>query len=109
MKTILKCKCGHRIVGRDVLRTDLYVRNIAPNYVWIKYRCSRCKQIGETFIAEDNFDTAILGNDRREFNDNERDKFANLEAIETDELLDFRARLHKTKRVERSTFEASEE
>ena len=109
MKTIVRCRCGHRICYRDILRTDLYGRTIPPNYIWIKYRCSRCKQLGETFVAEESFDMSILQKDKRELTDTERDKFAEAEAITADELLDFRRQLAATDRVELTTFRPSEE
>ncbi len=109
MKTIVRCRCGHRISSRDVLRTDLYGRTIPPNYIWIKYRCSRCKQMGESFVAEESFDMSLLQKDKRELTELERDKFAEAEAISADELLDFRRQLEQTDRVQRGTFERIEE
>lgn len=106
MKTIVRCRCGRRISSRDVLRSDRYPRALAPSLIWIKYRCRRCKLMGESFIAEESFDRALLHEDRRELSDPERDKFADTEAITADELLDFRAELARLETLTMGTFEA---
>ncbi len=107
MKTMLRCRCGHRILRKDVLRADPDVRAFGAHYVWIKYRCSRCKHIGEHFIKEENWDWSILKQDKSEMTDVERDKFAALSPIASANLLDFHRELDVVDRVSEDTFNAS--
>lgn len=92
-KTIVRCRCGHQVLSKEVLRTDLYERR-APGdagreYVYVKYRCRRCKRMGEAFVAESRWDWAMLEAEPNEMNENERDRFLDEEPITQEELLDF--------------------
>jgi len=72
MKTSLKCHCGQRILRRDVMQQGYYVKQLGPSYVYIKYRCSRCKKLGEHFVKQ-----------------TERSQFAKLGSITLDEMREF--------------------
>lgn len=92
-RSIVRCRCGHRVLAKEVLRTDLYERR-APEgsdreYVYVKFRCQRCKRVGEAFVAESRWDWSILEPDRNEMSDTERDQFLDEEPISTEEVLDF--------------------
>jgi hypothetical protein len=96
-KSIVRCRCGHRVLAKEVLRTDLYERR-APEgsdreYVYVKFRCQRCKRVGEAFVAESRWDWSILEPDRNEMSDTERDHFLDEEPISSEEILDFHRRL----------------
>ncbi len=89
MKTSLKCHCGHRILQRDVMRQGYYMRQLGPSYIWIKYRCSHCKKLGEHFIKQEDWENGILSEITSETSDPERKRFSQLGAITLDEMRDF--------------------
>jgi hypothetical protein len=96
-RSIVRCRCGHRVLAKEVLRTDLYERR-APEgsdreYVYVKFRCQRCKRVGEAFVAESRWDWSILEPDRNEMSDTERDQFLDEEPISSEEVLDFHRHL----------------
>jgi DNA-directed RNA polymerase subunit RPC12/RpoP len=105
MKTMLRCRCGHRILAKDVLRADPDVRAFGSHYVWIKYRCSRCKHIGEHFVKEEKWDWSILQRDKNELSDTERDRFSSLSPITSEQILDFHRALDEIDRVTDRTFD----
>ena len=96
-KPIVRCRCGHQVLSKEVLRTDLYERR-APGdagreYVYVKYRCRRCKRMGEAFVAENRWDWAMLEAEPNEMTDAERDLFLDEEPITAEDILDFHRQL----------------
>jgi DNA-directed RNA polymerase subunit RPC12/RpoP len=89
MKTSLKCHCGQRILQRDVMRQGYYMRQLGPSYVYIKYRCSRCKKLGEHFVKQEEWEEGVLREITCEASDPERTQFAKLGNITLDEMRDF--------------------
>src|ERR1051326_3010498 len=88
MKTSLKCHCGQRIFSRDVMQQGYYVRQFGPSYVYIKFRCSRCKKLGEHFIKQEDWEDGIL-RDGTELSANEKSRFEGMGKISIDEMIDF--------------------
>jgi len=56
----IRCRCGHRIRGRDVLQRGYYLSNWEPMYVYLKFRCSNCKMLGEKIVDYGDWDDAVL-------------------------------------------------
>jgi len=89
-KQEVKCRCcGHRILAREIMRTDLYERAPGQNYVYVKFRCRRCKRLGQTFVPEARWDWTLLEPARDELSETERERLFNTEPISETELLDF--------------------
>ncbi len=40
-------------------------RGSGPNYVYIKYRCTRCKKVGEHFIKQHQWSDSLLADNTR--------------------------------------------
>ena len=93
MKTSLKCHCGQRIVRRDVMQQGYYVRQFGPSYVYIKYRCSRCKKLGEHFVKQEEWEDGMLHELTTEVSDRERSRFDHLGGITLDEMKSFHREL----------------
>ena len=96
-KPVVRCRCGHQILAKEVLRTDLYERR-APEgntreFVYVKYRCQHCKRIGEAFVPESRWDRSILEPERSELTDAEREHFQDAIPISSEEILDFHREL----------------
>jgi len=85
----VRCRCGHQVLAKEVLRTDLYERPSGREYVYVKYRCKRCKRVGETFVAENRWDWRIFETPQNEMSESEIDSFADKTPISSEDLLDF--------------------
>jgi len=93
-KPMVRCRCcGHQIRGKEIMRTDLYEREPGRNYVYVKFRCRRCKRMGQTFVPEARWDWSFLEPARDELSDAERDRLLDAGPISDAELLDFHFRL----------------
>ena len=88
MKTSLKCHCGQRLSKRDVMQQG-YVRQSGPSYVYIKYRCSRCKKLGEHFVRQEEWEDSMLHEPLLEVTTEERKRFTQLGAITFEEMRHF--------------------
>ena len=87
--TVIRCHCGQRIVAKDVLQRSWYVRVFGPSFMYLKYRCSRCKRLGEKFIEQDKWDDTILRDIPAEMSLDEKKRFDKLGRISVDEEIDF--------------------
>ena len=87
--TAIRCHCGQRIVAKDVLQRSWYVRVFGPSFMYLKFRCSRCKRMGEKFIEQDKWDDAILRDIPSELTGEEKKRFEKLGKITVDEEIDF--------------------
>lgn len=113
-RPVVRCRCGHRVLAKEVLRTDLYERPSGREYVYVKYRCKRCKRLGETFVAESRWDWRIFEASRSELSEAETDSFAGQSPITEDDVLEFHKQLEAIDNatglaVEKPSDEAPEE
>ena len=88
-KTILKCNCGHRVITKDVLQTGLYLNLAGPSFVYVRFRCARCKKRGEQLIQEDKWDPAVLSQSTGELGEDELRRFREMGPITADEIIGF--------------------
>lgn len=94
-RSAVRCRCGHQVLAKEVLRTDLYERPSGREYVYVKYRCKRCKRVGETFVAENRWDWRIFEVPQNEMSESELEAFADQRPISSEDLLDFHRLLSK--------------
>ena len=87
--TAIRCHCGQRIVTKDVLQRSWYVRVFGPSFMYLKFRCSRCKRLGEKFVEQDKWDDSILRDIPTEISMDEKRRFDQLGKISVDEEIDF--------------------
>jgi DNA-directed RNA polymerase subunit RPC12/RpoP len=87
--TAIRCHCGQRVVAKDVLQRSWYVRVFGPSFMYLKFRCSRCKRLGEKFIEQDKWDDSILRDIPSEMSLDEKRRFDQLGQISVDEEIDF--------------------
>jgi DNA-directed RNA polymerase subunit RPC12/RpoP len=89
----IKCACGHRVVRKDVLQTGLYLSVLGPSYIYVRYRCGRCKRVGEKLVEQEAWDPSVLRADRRSnrpgLSKAEIRRFAKMGEITADEIIDF--------------------
>jgi len=87
IKTIIKCSCGQRIVSKDVMQTGYYLRMLGPTFVYVKYRCSRCKKLGEQFVKQEDWEEGILRDTPSELTSDEKTKFSAMGKIDVRECV----------------------
>lgn len=85
MKTCLKCRCSQHIARRDVMqrRTVHYGKS---SYVYLKFRCSRCKKLGELYVKPEDWNDSLFQADKGEITVAEQKRFARLGDITFDEM-----------------------
>jgi DNA-directed RNA polymerase subunit RPC12/RpoP len=93
--TAIRCHCGQRIVAKDVLQRSWYVRVFGPSFMYLKFRCSRCKRVSERFIEQEKWDDAILRDIPSEMTSEEKKRFDGLGKISVDEEIDFHFEIEK--------------
>jgi DNA-directed RNA polymerase subunit RPC12/RpoP len=93
MRTSIKCNCGQRIIAKDVVQHGYYLRLFGPSFVYVKFRCSRCKKLGEQFIKQEEWEEGILKEIVVETAPEEKTQFAALGPIDINEVLDFHFQL----------------
>jgi len=95
MKTTIKCNCGQRVLAKDVMQTGYYLRLVGPSFVYVKYRCSRCKKLGEQFVKQAEWEEGILSDVASEVAPDEQKKFEQLGPIDIHECIDAHFELQK--------------
>jgi len=88
VKSIVRCSCGQRIVAKDVIQTGYYIRLASPSFVYVKFRCSRCKKLGERFLRQEDWEKGILREIPQELSDAERKRFERLGPISVNEVIE---------------------
>lgn len=89
VKQPIKCNCGQRIVTKDVMQTGYYLRLFGPSFVYVKFRCSRCKKLGEQFVKQEDWEDGILNDIPPEISDLDKDRLVTMGPISIDEQIDF--------------------
>ncbi len=98
-KPIVRCRCGHQVLGREVLRTQPCEKPSGAEAVYVKFRCRRCKKIGESFIPHDEWAPDIFDVPKDEIGAFERDQFIGANAIESGDVISFHRALQKADTV----------
>lgn len=95
-RTAIKCSyCGQRVGRKELMASSQYPRMFDDALVHIRYRCSRCKKIGEQFVKQEEWDSGILQDKATEAVKTEKERFAEMGAIEMRELVEFHEALEK--------------
>lgn len=89
VKPMIKCNCGQRIVARDVMQTGYYLRLFGPSFVYVKFRCSRCKKLGEQFVKQEDWEDGILKDIPSELGRLEKEELQCMGPISVHEQIDF--------------------
>lgn len=101
VKPIIKCNCGQRIVAKDVMQTGYYLRLFGPSFVYVKYRCSRCKKLGEQFVKQEDWEDGILNDIPAEVSQADKKTFEALGPITLHEQIDAHFELEKPDALKR--------
>lgn len=95
MTKSIRCKCGQRISIREVLSTGYLLRLATPPYIYIRFRCPRCRKLGEQYLAAEQWDAGLLTERHSEASPKEKQRFRELGPITVEELVDFHFQLDK--------------
>ena len=95
MKTVIRCNCGQRVLAKDVMQTGYYLRLVGPSFVYVKYRCSRCKKLGEQFVKQAEWEEGILNDLQSETGGEDRRRFDQMGPIDIHECIDAHFELEK--------------
>lgn len=88
-RTTIRCKCGQRISQREVMQSGYYPRMSGPSLVFVRYRCSRCKRLGQKYINQEEWEQGILNDATVEATTTEQERFSAMGPIEMRELVEF--------------------
>ena len=95
MKSAIKCNCGQRVLAGDVMQTGYYLRLFGPSFVYVKYRCSHCKKLGEQFVKQEEWEDGMLSDIPSEVSSEERKSFDQMGQIDIHECIDAHFELDK--------------
>jgi uncharacterized protein YbjT (DUF2867 family) len=72
-----------------VIQTGLYLSGAGPSYVYVRFRCGRCKRVGEQLVQESNWDPTVLQRSEVRVSEGELRRFAELGEITPEEVVEF--------------------
>jgi hypothetical protein len=99
MKSVIKCNCGQRIFAKDIMQTGYYLRLVGPSFVYVKFRCCRCKKLGEQFVRQEDWEEGILCDIPQELTSDEKRRFDQLGSVDIHECIDAHFELEKITNV----------
>lgn len=62
---------------------------LGPNYVYVRFRCGRCKRIGEQLVQEHEWDPSVLADGRARTVRPDLKHFEGLGEITPEEVIEF--------------------
>ncbi len=96
-RLIIRCSsCGKRISPSNILQVSFYYRLLGQSFVSIKYKCPRCRRLGEYVVGEKQWNTSLLLSSGGELTLKELEKFNKMEKITPEEMLDFHLHLQES-------------
>jgi hypothetical protein len=72
-----------------VLQTGLYLSLLGPTFVYVRYRCGRCKRVGEKLVQEEKWDASALESVQHGLNESVLRKYEQMGEITPEEVIDF--------------------
>jgi hypothetical protein len=83
------------VVRRDVIQTGLYLGVLGANYVYVRFRCGRCRRIGEQLVQEQDWDPSVLHESGVQSSQQDLRRFDQLGAITAEEVVEFHYALER--------------
>jgi len=88
-REIVTCNCGHQIGAKEILQTSLYLSLLGPSFVYVRFRCGRCKRVGEQLVREEKWNRGMLRPEAPSLSAGERERFEGLGPVTPAEKIDF--------------------
>lgn len=98
-KPIVRCRCGHQVLGREILRSQPCEKPSGAEAIYVKFRCRRCKKIGEAFVPHEEWTPDMFDVPNDEMKSDERDRFVGSAAIGSSDVISFHQILQKANTV----------
>jgi len=96
-RLIIRCSsCGKRISQKNILQVSFHYRLLGQSFVSIKYKCPRCRRVGEYLVEEKTWNSSLLFSTKGELTQEEWEKFRRMDRISPDEVLDFHLHLQRS-------------
>ena len=92
---LIRCSCGRHIVQTDIVQAGLYVSVLGPSLVYVRYRCKRCKMVGDELIEGEAWDPSVLHPARSGPNESELARFGEMGDITAEEVIGFHYALER--------------
>ena len=83
------CNCGHQISTKEILQTSLYLSLLGPSFVYVRFRCGRCKRVGEKLVREEKWNQGMLRPEGPSISATDRQRFETMGPITPAEKIDF--------------------
>ena len=93
--TVIRCTCGHRILRKDVIQTGLYLSIMGPGYVYVRFRCGRCRRVGEHLVPQTEWDPSVLEPAAAKCERVDEERFAEMGDISPEEVIEFHYALER--------------
>jgi hypothetical protein len=78
------------------MQTGYYLRLFGPSFVYVKFRCSRCKKLGEQFVKQEDWEDGILKDIPSEVSQEEKGSFQSMGPISINEVIDFHFEMERS-------------
>ncbi len=78
-----------------MIQTGLYLSASGPSYVYVRFRCGRCRRVGEQLVQESNWDPAVLQHAEPQMSEDEWRRFEAMGEITADEVIQFHYSLQR--------------
>jgi arsenate reductase-like glutaredoxin family protein len=72
-----------------VIQTGLYLNSAGSSYVYVRFRCGRCKRVGEQLVQESNWDPAVLHFAEVQMSEEDLHRFEAMGEITPEEVIGF--------------------
>jgi len=72
-----------------VIQTGLYLSATGPSYVYVRFRCGRCKRVGEQLVQESHWDPTVLQHREARLSEDDIRRFAEMGEITPEEVVEF--------------------
>jgi hypothetical protein len=90
------------------MQQGYYMRQYGPSYVYLKFRCSRCKKLGEHFVKQEEWEDGLLQEITTELGETERDRLSQMGSITLEEMRQFHRDLEKLDKIPNVLAEGAE-
>ncbi len=78
-----------------MIQTGLYLSASGPSYVYVRFRCGRCRRVGEQLVQESHWDPAVLQHAEPQLSEDEWRRFEAMGEITADEVIQFHYSLQR--------------
>jgi len=83
-----------------VIQTGVYLSLMGPGYVYVRFRCGRCKRVGEHLIQQSDWDPSVLEQAGPAEGRGDLGRFDEMGEITPEEVIEFHYALERLGRLD---------